>query len=145
MSKINIVEIVKWCADMRILVEKLQSFGIILKEVQCSTCEKQMKLSFSDDGNDAYWLCRNYYINSHRKRMKCNQKTSIKSMTIFNSANLNYQQILIALHECCNYSEVRKMCLEASIDSSRTAAKWNAFFNEIVVNSCFQHSTAIGE
>lgn len=144
MSKINIVEIVNWCADEHILVEKLQSFGVVPTEVICSKCGNQMKLSFRGDKKPD-WRCGSYYTNETNERVRCNQKISMKALTIFKNARLDFQQILIAIHEYCNYSEVRKMCLEASIESSKTAAKWNAFFNEIVINSCIHHSTAIGE
>lgn len=144
MSAINIVEIIKWCADEQGLIGKLQDFGVLRKELECSKCAKLMILVFNGDFNPR-WRCYGYHMNPHKKRIKCNESVTVKSMSIFRGANLSFQQILIALHEYVNYSEIKKMCLEASIDSSNTAARWNAFFNEIVVNSCLQNCTPIGK
>lgn len=84
------------------------------------------------------------YIARGRKKKKCNNKKTVKSISIFEGAHLSFEQIMVFVHEWCNFSEIRKASLEANIGSSATAAIYNKFCTEVVIYACFENSMPIG-
>lgn len=143
MNPINVKQIVLWNQEQHGLIKKLQVYGVIPANLECVKCKSQMRLNLTD--NDEYWLCNAKVKNRNKKRIPCKYKKTLKAATIFNTSHLSFEQIFIALHEWCNYSEIQKMTLEAGMGSSATAAMWNGFFTEIAINACIYNSEPIGE
>lgn len=144
MANINLKTIVLWQAENK-LIEKLREFGVLPTELECSSGHGKTKMDRSEEGGEVWFRCKEYKIDRQRKRVRCNTKVSEKAASVFCNAQLSYEQILIMLHEWLNYSEVRKMSIEASVETGKTAALWNAFFNEVAINWCIDNSTQIGE
>lgn len=146
-GKINIKQIVLWGREESQIINKFREFGAIPNEdeVKCQTCDKAMHLWFSQTEKQWFWRCNRKYRLPHKKETSCNNKKSIKKLSIFEGTHLDFEQIMIVIHEWTYYSEIGKMSLEANIGSSRTATLWNKFCTEVVINSCILNSTPIGK
>lgn len=146
MERINLKQIFLWGQQEGQLINKFRDFGTLPKEGQviCSLCGQSMHLWHDKKVKDWFWICKNSYSGHARKRKKCNNKKSVKAMSIFDGLHLNYEQIMVFIHEWTHHSEIRKISLEANI-SSRTTANYNKFCTEIVINACFAESRPIGK
>lgn len=145
MVQINLKQILLW-SQQSDLINKFREFGAIPKvgDVKCSNCGTAMYLWFDQKKNDWFWRCNQTYTVHARKKKKCNSKKSVKSLSIFEGAHLNFEQIMIYILEWVHYSEIRKISLEVNI-SSATAAVYNKFCTEIVIHACFTNSMPIGK
>lgn len=65
-------------------------------------------------------------------------------MSVLEGTHLSFEQIMILIHEWAHFSEICKMYLEAYVGSSKSAAVWNKFCTEVVINSCINNSKPIG-
>lgn len=146
MAPINLKQIILWAQDEAQLIKKLQEFGAIPNDgnIKCEICGEPMNLWFNKRRSDWHWICNRMSRVPHKKKSSCNQRVSVKETSVFEGSHLNFEQILIFIHEWVHYSEVRKMSLEAEIGSHSTAAIYNKFCTEVIVNACIANSTPIG-
>lgn len=144
---INLKQIFLWSQHETELIGKLREFGALPKEseVVCSFCKNAMHLWFDDGKKQWFWICRGKFKDSHKKLIPCNNKHSVKKMSVFEGAHSSFEQIIVFIHEWTHHSEIRKIALEASISSFTTAAIYNKFCTEVVINACFENSEPIGE
>ena len=92
-----------------------------------------------------YWRCNNKFKNNNKKLVNCDRTQSIRVGTFFHKSHLNIIQIMIFVHLWCKHVEIGVAAEEADISSSRTAADWNSFCREVVLDHCFTKSTKIGK
>lgn len=147
MAPINLKQIFLWGLDEAELIKKFQEFGALPNngDVKCSTCGEEMHLWHNKTRNDWHWICNRVSRVPHKKTSSCNNRVSVKQMSVFEGSHLSFEQILIFIHEWTHYSEVRKMSLEAGIGSYSTAALYNKFCTEVVINACIENSVPIGK
>lgn len=81
MSALNLKTIFVW-ANEGLIEEKFKTWGILSTEYWCERCNNVM-VNFFLHGDSKYWYCTGNYVDSHKKKMKCNFKKSEKSTTIF--------------------------------------------------------------
>lgn len=146
MAPINLKQIILWGLDEGQLIKKFQEFGALPNdgEVKCPKCGEAMHLWHNQTRNDWHWFCNRVSRLPHKKTSSCNYRVSVKKMSVFEGLHLTFEQLMIFIHEWTHYSEVRKMSLEASIVSHSTAAIYNQFCTEVVINACIANSTPIG-
>lgn len=116
LSSCNLKQIFQQGQQEPELTNKLREFGALPKvgDVKCSTCGEPMNLWFDKKENESLWRCNKSYVGRARKKKKCNNKKTVKSMSIFEGAHLSFEKIMVFVHEWSQFSEIRKASLEAS-------------------------------